>query len=78
MADLIIGVKLEAVELIAKVIRDNGRIPWMNETVAREGYQNVMIAIADPTLFSHTITLMAVEDGSGFDGSPVEQGVPNG
>lgn len=60
MADITLEVSADAVYAIEAMFRNNGSIPTINETVAREGYPNVMIGVAPVTLFSHTITFKAM------------------
>lgn len=62
MADFIIEAPLTVVHQIEDILRERG-LTWMNETVAQEGYQNVMIGFCNPGLFSHTLTLKGMPDG---------------
>jgi len=66
MADLTVDVPLDAVCAIEAMFRDNGRFPTINETVAQEGYPNVMIGVAPVGLFGPTITFRGMP-GIPFD-----------
>lgn len=55
-------IDVETLNAIHNIMIEHNVMPVLDEKLAREGYSNIMIGVAPPTLFGHTITLV-LDDG---------------